>query len=122
MTGDQPEGKMTVEINKSMKCDGYPAGTIIIKYKMHAGTRNGKAFSGTERWAYLPNTKEGMEVCNLLQKAFERKLIFTVGQSVTTGTQWAIVWNGVHHKTNTSGGTIFFVFLKTNATSCSALR
>jgi deltex len=31
-------------------------------------------------------------------------LIFTVGKSVTTGLDNQVVWNGIHHKTNTSGG------------------
>ena len=44
----------------------------------------------------------------LLQKAFDRKLIFTVGRSVTTGRDNVIVWNGVHHKTDTSGGAAYF--------------
>ena len=43
----------------------------------------------------------------LLKEAWNRKLIFTVGTSVTSGTQNAVVWNEIHHKTegfsNTSG-------------------
>jgi len=52
----------------------------------------------------LPDNKQGREVLSLLKLAFERKLIFTVGKSVTTGAEWVIVWNGIHHKTNLSGG------------------
>ena len=48
---------------------------------------------------------EGREVLALLIKAFKRKLIFTVGYSVVRGRDNCIVWNGIHHKTNTSGGT-----------------
>ena len=44
----------------------------------------------------------------LLRKAFDRKLIFTVGRSVTTGRDNQIVWNGIHHKTNTEGGSAYF--------------
>ncbi len=40
----------------------------------------------------------------LLVKAFKRKLTFTVGFSVVRGRDNCIVWNGIHHKTNTSGG------------------
>lgn len=40
----------------------------------------------------------------LLIKAFKRRLIFTVGFSVVRGRDNCIVWNGIHHKTNTSGG------------------
>jgi deltex-like protein len=43
-------------------------------------------------------------VLELLREAFNRKLTFTVGRSVTTGLDNQIVWNGIHHKTSTSGG------------------
>ena len=35
MKGDQPEGTMTVNINKHLDCEGYPGkGTIIINYNV----------------------------------------------------------------------------------------
>ena len=40
----------------------------------------------------------------LLVKSFRRRLTFTVGFSVVRGRDNCIVWNGVHHKTNTHGG------------------
>jgi deltex-like protein len=40
----------------------------------------------------------------LLIKAFKRRLTFTVGHSVVRDRDNCIVWNGIHHKTNTSGG------------------
>ena len=40
---------------------------------------------------------------NLLQLAFERGLIFTVGRSLTSGLDNKITWNGIHHKTEVSG-------------------
>jgi len=30
--------------------------------------------------------------------------MFRIGQSITTGADNCVVWNGVHHKTSTSGG------------------
>jgi len=56
----------------------------------------------------LPDTPEGRQVFRLLKVAFERKLIFTVGRSVTTGKDNRIVWNGIHHKTNLIGGVSCF--------------
>ena len=44
----------------------------------------------------------------LLIKAFDRKLIFTLGRSVTTGRDNQIVWNGIHHKTSLHGGSASF--------------
>jgi deltex-like protein len=75
---------------------------------MNAGRRGAISFPSTHRTAYLPDNKEGNEVLLLLVEAFNRKLIFTIGRSVTTGQDNRIVWNGIHHKTNTSGGSAYF--------------
>lgn len=56
------------------------------------------AYSGTHRVAYLPMTAEGERVLGLLQRAWDQRLVFTVGTSVTTGTSNTVVWNGIHHK------------------------
>lgn len=109
MIGDQPEGTMTWSVNEWMKCDGYPdVGTIVIHYSMRGGKRGDIVYPSTGRTAYLPNNIEGNEVLNLLNEAFKRKLIFTIGRSVTTGRDNQIVWNGIHHKTNLSGGSAYF--------------
>jgi len=34
-----------------------------------------------------------------LKKAWERRLTFTIGTSVTTGASNTVVWNEIHHKT-----------------------
>lgn len=39
----------------------------------------------------------------LLKIAFDRRLVFTVGRSETTG-QEGIVWSGIHHKTYKTEG------------------
>lgn len=38
----------------------------------------------------------------LLRKAWDRKLTFTIGTSVTTGASNTIVWNEIHHKTEST--------------------
>lgn len=92
-----------------MHCEGYEdTGTIVVHYSMQAGKRGTVSFPGTGRTAYLPDNKEGNEVLLLLVEAFNRKLVFTVGRSVTTGRDNQIVWNGIHHKTNLSGGAAYF--------------
>ncbi|NWU99030.1 DTX3L ligase, partial [Upupa epops] len=110
MKGDQPNGTMSVT-TVSSPLPGYPrCGTIVITYDMYSGiqTKNhpnpGKYYSATSRTAYLPNNKEGQEVLQLLKRAFDQKLIFTVGQSRTTGAEDVITWNDIHHKTSTHGG------------------
>lgn len=65
----------------------------------------GKRYYGVSRTAYLPNNKEGREVLALLRKAFQQKLIFTVGVSRTTGMEDQVTWNDIHHKTAVQGGT-----------------
>ncbi|KFV90722.1 E3 ubiquitin-protein ligase DTX3L, partial [Fulmarus glacialis] len=110
MKGDQPEGTMST-ITKSESLPGYSnCGTIEITYNMRSGIQTsnhpnpGKHYQATSRTAYLPDNKEGREILQLLRRAFNQKLIFTVGQSRTTGAQGVITWNDIHHKTSTTGG------------------
>lgn len=101
ITGEQPKGTMKAYITREYHCDGYPKiGTIVMEYKFP----NGKGYSGTHRIAYLPNNKEGKEILALLKVGFDRRLLFTIGTSVTTGQENTTIWNGVHQKTNISGG------------------
>jgi deltex-like protein len=108
MTGDQPDGTMTEYLDKNLTCQGYAKGTRVITYSFKSGQKSGKHYTGTSRVAYLPNTPEGLEVLDLLKEAFDRKLTFTIGRSVTTGLDNQVVWNGIHHKTNPSGGAANF--------------
>jgi deltex-like protein len=50
--------------------------------------------------AYLPDNPRGQLIAKLLRVAFERKLVFTIGHSRTTGKQGVVTWNDIHHKTN----------------------
>lgn len=58
---------------------------------------------GFPRVCYLPDTKKGRLVLRLLSIAFKRKLIFTIGRSVTTGREDVVTWNDIHHKINPRG-------------------
>ena len=40
-----------------------------------------------------------LQVLKLLKKAWQRRLIFTIGMSTTTGVQDTVIWNEIHHKT-----------------------
>ncbi|XP_040214278.1 E3 ubiquitin-protein ligase DTX3L-like [Rana temporaria] len=110
VTGDQPDGTMN-ETRHRISLPGYPGcGTIEITYHIPGGTqkenhpRPGRSFSGTRRRAYLPDNKEGRDILLLLKRAFDQRLIFTVGESRTTGATDTVTWNDVHHKTSTHGG------------------
>nr|XP_043870810.1 E3 ubiquitin-protein ligase DTX3L-like [Solea senegalensis]XP_043870811.1 E3 ubiquitin-protein ligase DTX3L-like [Solea senegalensis] len=110
MEGNQPDGRMSSR-RESFPLPGFPdCGTIVIDYDIPSGKQTekhpkpGKYFSGINRRAYLPDNKEGKEVLKLLNKAFDQKLIFTVGMSRTTGMDNQVTWNDIHHKTSTGGG------------------
>ena len=103
LEGDMPYGTFYA-YKIGQRCSGYNEDTIVINYNFP----NGQGYSGTRRTSYLPNNKEGREVLALLKVAFERKLTFTVGTSVTTGKKNTVVWNGIHHKTRLDGGPTCF--------------
>ncbi|KPP61592.1 hypothetical protein Z043_120295 [Scleropages formosus] len=106
-TGSQPPGKM--EYHVIPHClPGYPdSKTIRIVYDIPAGIQTtehpnpGKKFSarGFPRHCYLPDNEKGRKVLRLLIMAWDRRLIFTIGTSSTTGESDTVVWNEIHHKT-----------------------
>ena len=111
-TGTQPrDGDMTwSKLDSSLP--GHPdCGTIVIRYRFQAGVQGaehpnpGKAFQapGFPRVAYLPDSIEGQKVLQGLCEAFRRRLLFTVGKSLTFGQDDCVTWAGVHHKTMVEG-------------------
>ena len=104
--GDMPDGTMDISYDEHTICDGYPdVGTIIIQYHFDSGIRNDTKYRGTNRLAFIPATKEGINICILLKIAFDRRLTFTIGTSLTTGMTNVVIWNSIHHKTSICGGT-----------------
>lgn len=110
LQGDQPPGTMR-HARRPAPLPGFDGcGTIVIDYCIPSGIQTeehpkpGRLFSGASRTAYLPDNEEGNEVLRLLTKAFEQKLIFTVGRSRTTGKDDQVTWNDIHHKTFQQGG------------------
>jgi len=115
--GNQPtNGTMNIE-NLNGRISGYSERRHIrITYNFPNGTQTaehphpGQFYKGTRRICYLPDTAEGQVVSQLLKVAFDRRLVFTVGDSVTTGQQNVVTWAGIHHKTAKTGGTANFGF------------
>ncbi|XP_062401073.1 E3 ubiquitin-protein ligase DTX3L-like [Sardina pilchardus] len=110
IVGDQPDGTMT-HYTQNICLPGFKrCGSIVINYHIPNGLQSskhpkpGRPFHGAQRTAYLPDNKEGREVLALLRKAFDQKLIFTVGTSRTSGRDDCVTWNDIHHKTNIHGG------------------
>jgi deltex-like protein len=127
VTGNQPLGGR-MDVSKSyLSLPGYSGcGTIEIKYTIPSGTQGpehphpGVHYTGATRVAYLPNNKEGNELLGLLRKAFEARLVFTVGRSVTTSAENVVTWNDIHHKTRIDGGQTGYGY--PDATYLSRLR
>ena len=113
-TGTMGPGTMTVTNSPAALPGHEGCGTITIHYAMSGGVQGsehpspGTPFSGTSRVAYLPDSPDGREALRLLRIAFDRRLTFTVGTSLTTGASNTTVWNGIHHKTSPHGGPTSF--------------
>ncbi|XP_043939997.1 E3 ubiquitin-protein ligase DTX4 [Protopterus annectens] len=106
-TGTQPPGKMEYHIIPH-SLPGHPdCKTIRIIYNIPPGIQGpehpnpGKSFTarGFPRHCYLPDNEKGRKVLKLLLVAWDRRLIFTIGTSSTTGESDTVIWNEVHHKT-----------------------
>jgi hypothetical protein len=106
LEGEMPPGEMQWRLEPRQSCEGYEEyGMWEIRYKFPNGKLpNKQKYTGTSRHAYLPDSPQGREVLALLVKAFERRMSFIVGTSVTTGQTNTVVWSGIHHKTSPSGG------------------
>ncbi|KAJ9596927.1 hypothetical protein L9F63_012052, partial [Diploptera punctata] len=106
-TGNQPHGTMCWStLPRSLP--GHPGSrTIQITYNIASGIQGpehpnpGRPYYavGFPRVCYLPDTEKGRKVLKLVSVAFERRLVFTVGRSVTTGREDVVTWNEIHHKT-----------------------
>lgn len=105
--GNQPPGSMDWTI-LHYALPGHPGTrTIQITYNIASGLQSpehpnpGRPYYavGFPRVCYIPDTDKGRKVLKLLRIAFERRLVFTVGRSVTTGREDVVTWNEIHHKT-----------------------
>jgi deltex len=116
LIGTMPDGTMTVVRTAREPLPGFDdcPDTIIVSYSFPGGKQTerhpnpGQRYSGTGRTAYLPYNTEGRRVLALLMKAWDHRVLFTVGQSVTTSADNTTVWNGIHHKTSPTGGPTAF--------------
>ncbi|XP_038263049.1 E3 ubiquitin-protein ligase DTX4 isoform X2 [Dermochelys coriacea] len=106
-TGTQPPGKMEYHLIPH-SLPGHPdCKTIRIIYSIVPGVQGpehpnpGKGFTarGFPRHCYLPDSEKGRKVLKLLLVAWDRRLIFAIGTSSTTGESDTVIWNEIHHKT-----------------------
>ncbi|XP_026516921.1 E3 ubiquitin-protein ligase DTX4 isoform X2 [Terrapene carolina triunguis] len=106
-TGTQPPGKMEYHLIPH-SLPGHPdCKTIRIIYNIPPGVQGpehpnpGKSFTarGFPRHCYLPDSEKGRKLLKLLLVAWDRRLIFAIGTSSTTGESDTVIWNEIHHKT-----------------------
>lgn len=108
--GNQPNGTMTwISIPKSLP--GHEnLHTIQITYNIASGIQGqehphpGRSFFavGFPRTCYIPDCPLGRKVLRFLKIAFDRRLLFSIGRSATTGREDVVLWNSVEHKTQFS--------------------
>ncbi|XP_069475349.1 E3 ubiquitin-protein ligase DTX1 isoform X2 [Ambystoma mexicanum] len=106
-TGTQPPGKMEFHLIPHTLPGYNEFKTIRIVYDIPSGIQGpehpnpGKKYTarGFPRHCYLPDTEKGRKVLKFLIVAWDRRLIFTIGVSNTTGESDTVVWNEIHHKT-----------------------
>ncbi|KAJ3378255.1 hypothetical protein HDU84_007713 [Entophlyctis sp. JEL0112] len=96
--GSCPDGTMTVQ-HIPGSVPGFPldCGILVVNYLV---SYNGVRY---HRIGYFPATPEGQRIVSLLKIAFDRRVVFAIGTSATTGRSNAVVW-AVHHKTRLEGG------------------
>lgn len=110
MYGDQPVDGVAKIYKDEDPLPGYTCGTLIIHYEFPHGRQTKdhpnpeEPYRGLSRQGYLPDNKEGRQILRMLKRAFEHRLVFTVGFSRTSGRDNVVTWNDIHHKTRRVGG------------------
>ena len=106
-TGNQPPGLFLYRKYNNLHCHGHEkVGTWVMTMKFEAGYQTkdhpnpGVRYPGDTRIAYVPDTQDGRQALMLSKIAFDRKLVFTVGHSLTSKQDNRIIWNGLHFKTS----------------------
>ena len=110
--GDMPEGTLHITYSNSIiefpnKDDQCRA--IQVTFSIPAGTQGaghpspGTHYAGISRMGYFPDTEEGRIIVDMIKVAWERRLMFTIGHSLTRNVDNVIIYNGIHIRTDTTG-------------------
>ncbi|NWU98478.1 DTX1 ligase, partial [Upupa epops] len=94
-TGTQPPGKMEFHLIPHSLPGYTDSKTIRIVYDIPTGRCQAGVAQPEQALAPAPL----LQVLKLLIVAWDRRLIFTIGTSNTTGESDTVVWNEIHHKT-----------------------
>ncbi|KAK1340981.1 LOW QUALITY PROTEIN: hypothetical protein QTO34_017381 [Cnephaeus nilssonii] len=113
LVGNQPQnGRMLVSKDATLLLPSYEKyGTIVIQYVFPPGVQG--AEHPNQEFGILaplgwPTSRTALRVLTLFRKAFDQRLTFTIGTSMTTGRPNVITWNDIHHKTSCTGGPQLF--------------
>ena len=111
LTGKQPLDCSVIVMLRDMQLPGYEQyKTIVVRYDNPDGVQGpehpnpGHRYKGESRFGLFPASEEGLKVVQLILLAWEHRLIFNIGDSLTTGQKDVVIWNGIHHKTSVDGG------------------
>lgn len=112
-TGNRPtHGSMMIHRLENDSLPGHEGhGTIAIQFHFKSGVQGpehpspGQPYTAHNfpRVAYLPDTPDGCRALHGLYLAWEQRLLFTVGTSLTTNQSNCVTWNDIHLKTYKSG-------------------
>eukprot|EP00092_Neocalanus_flemingeri_P017470 GFUD01018898.1.p1 GENE.GFUD01018898.1~~GFUD01018898.1.p1 ORF type:complete len:454 (+),score=103.49 GFUD01018898.1:200-1363(+) len=112
-TGTRPStGSMSHRLLQSSLPGHTDCGTIELHFQFTPGIQGPEHPSpghyytpvGFPRTAFLPDNQEGQQALHGLYLAWEQRLLFTVGRSITTGQDNCVTWNDIHLKTKVTGG------------------
>ncbi|NXM02095.1 DTX1 ligase, partial [Tyrannus savana] len=102
-TGTQPPGKMEFHLIPHSLPGYTDSKTIRIVYDIPTGIQVRRDPRGAGHplpvTPNVPPIPDPRQVLKLLIVAWDRRLIFTIGTSNTTGESDTVVWNEIHHKT-----------------------
>ena len=111
VTGNQPDGHMKHRTIGTCLPGYHQYRTIQITYEIPGGIQGpdhpnpGQQYTGCTRVTYLPDSPEGREVLGLLKRAFDAKMIFTIGTSQSCKRNNMVIWNScISHKNREDGG------------------
>ena len=116
MIGPQPEGgKMETYITGD-SLPGYSGyKKIVIEYNFPDGvflepnSNKVKEYQGKRKYAYLPASPDGQQLCKLLQKAFDYGHVFKLAYSDKYDFYY-LTFNDITHKTEETGELVVFFF------------
>lgn len=98
--GDMPPGTMIIDFLAASLSGFEGCDTIVIYFDFPRGS----TYEKETRIAYLPDNIQGREIMELFIQGWKRRLLFTIGYSLTRSMNNCIIYNGIHMKTHRDNG------------------